>query len=242
MEEITNQSIEFVKSEMLAGLPEPVQRYMNYTGVVGQPWIKNVLIRQSGTFRQGRERPWMPMSAKQQFTTDPPSFTWDARFKVAGLSLLSARDCYENGHGHISGKLAGVIPVFDERGEKLDQGTMLRFLGEMIWFPTAFLGRNITWEEVDGQSARATFTDHGRSVGGVFHFDDQGRPINFTTNRYREVDGEYSLDAWSTPITGYDKRAGLNLPVRGQAVWNLPEGDMPYANLEILEVLYNSDR
>ena len=58
--------------------------------------------------------------------------------------------------------------------------------------------------------------------------------------RYREIDGEFSLDPWSTPITSYGELAGLNLPVRGQAVWNLPSGDLSYADLEITEVEYNS--
>jgi hypothetical protein len=41
-------------------------------------------------------------------------------------------------------------------------------------------------------------------------------------------------------MTGYGERAGLNLPVRGQAVWHLPAGDLPYADLEITDVEYNS--
>jgi len=30
---------------------------------------------------------------------------------------------------------------------------MLRYLDEMTWFPTAFLGDNITWQAVDGGAA-----------------------------------------------------------------------------------------
>jgi hypothetical protein len=41
-------------------------------------------------------------------------------------------------------------------------------------------------------------------------------------------------------MTEYGVRAGLNLPVRGQAVWNLASGDLVYAELEITEVVYNS--
>jgi hypothetical protein len=72
------------------------------------------------------------------------------------------------------------------------------------------------------------------------HFDDTGRLTNFTTMRYREIDGDFSFDPWSTPITGYGEFAGLNLPVRGEAVWNLPAGDLKYADLEIIEIEYNS--
>ena len=38
---------------MLDGLPEPVRRYMNWTGVVGRPWIRTAYVKQSGLFRLG---------------------------------------------------------------------------------------------------------------------------------------------------------------------------------------------
>ena len=227
-------------SDMLVNLPEPVQRYMAYTGVVGQPWIDTVRLKQVGRFRQGLERPWMPVTAEEFYTTNPPSLIWNARFKVAGLPLLRARDKYESGHGHMFGKLAGLITVFDMTGEKLDQATMIRYLNEIMWFPTAFLGENITWEDVDAHSAQVTFSDCGKSVSGRMDIDDAGRLTNFTAMRYREIDGDFSLDPWSTPIMGYGKRAGLNLPIHGQAVWNLPSGDLLYADLEITDLEYNS--
>jgi hypothetical protein len=225
---------------MLEHLPEPVQRYLTYTGVLGFPWIETVHLRQLGTFRQGADRPWMPFTADESYTTDPPSLTWNARFKLAGLPLLRARDRYEQGHGHMYGKLAGLITVFDARGEELDQATMLRYLNEIMWFPTAFLAENITWAERDDSSARVTFTDGGRSVSADMFFSTEGRLTDFTAMRYREIDGEFSLDPWSTPMTGYGELAGLKLPTQGRAVWHLPEGDLPYADLEVTEVSYNS--
>ena len=229
-----------ITSEMLENLPASVQRYLAYTGVVGYPWIATARLKQAGKFRQGADRPWMPMAAEEFYTTQPPSLVWNARFKLAGLPLLRGRDRYESGHGHMFGKLAGLFTAFDVRGEELDQATMIRYLNEIMWFPTAFLGDNISWEAVDDRSAQVTFTDCGRSVSGTMIFDGIGRLINFTCMRYREVEGEYSLDPWSTPMTAYGEFAGLKLPVRGQAVWNLPSGDLTYAELEITEIEYNS--
>jgi len=229
-----------VTQDMLARLPEPVQRYLEYTGVVGKPWVETVYLRQTGKFRQGFDRPWMPMSAEQWYTTNPPGFLWKARFKLAGLPLLRAEDKYQSGSGHMYGKLAGMITVFDQRGEKMDQGAMLRYLSEMIWFPAAFLGENITWEEVDENSAQVTLIDQGRSVSGLIYVDEAGKFTNFTAHRYREVNGDFSLDPWSTPVEEYGVRAGLNLPIRGKAVWNLPEGDLDYVDLEITELEYNT--
>jgi hypothetical protein len=228
-----------VTADMLQALPDPVQRYLTYTGVVGKPWINTVRVKQVGRFRLERDRPWMPMRAVQYYTTDPPGFVWKARFKMAGLWLLSAQDTYKAGHGHMFGKVAGLFTVFDARGEKLDQGTRLRYLSEMIWFPAAFLGENITWQGMDDHSAQVTFTDLGKSVSARMVFDDAGRPTNFVAQRYREIKGDFSLDPWSTPIVEYGARASLNLPVRGQAVWNLPSGDLPYWDGEITEIEYN---
>lgn len=229
-----------ITPEMLEHLPEPVQRYLTCTGVVGYPWIENVRLKQVGKFRQGPDQPWMPLTAQEFYTTDPPSLLWNARFKLAGLPLLRARDRYQGGHGHMFGKLAGLFTVFDVRGEQLDQATMIRYLNEIMWFPTAYLGDNILWEAQDDASARVTFSDGGKSVSAAMFFDDTGHLTNFTAMRYREMDGEFSLDPWSTPITAYGEFAGLNLPVRGQAVWNLPSGDLPYADLEITDVEYNA--
>ena len=236
--QITGEDL--VTEGMLHHLPERVQRYMNYTGVVGKPWIRTVRLKQRGKFRQGLDRPWMPVTAKQTYTIDPPSLVWNARFKMAGIPLLRARDQYHSGQGHMFGKIAGLFTIFDIRdSEELNQGTMLRYLNEMMWFPTAFLGENIAWEEVDEHSAHVTFNDCEKSVSARMHFDDLGRLTNFTALRYREIDGDFSLDPWSTPITDYGMRAGLNLPVRGLAVWNLPEGDLTYTDLTIEEIEYN---
>jgi len=229
-----------IMSDMLEKLPDSVQRYLAYTRVAGSPWIDTVRLKQVGKFRQGPDRPWMLVTADEFYTTNPPSLIWNARFKIAGLPLLRANDKYESGHGHMFGKLAGLFTVFDVSGEELDQATMIRYLNEIMWFPTAFLGNNISWEYVDEHSARVTFTDHGKSVSARMFFDDVGRLTNFTAMRYREIGGEFSLDRWSTPILGYGELAGLKLPVRGQAVWNLASGDLPYADLEIIDAEYNS--
>jgi hypothetical protein len=45
---------------MLHDLPEPVSRYLRYTGVVGQPIVRTVHLRQKATMRPGAGRRWLP--------------------------------------------------------------------------------------------------------------------------------------------------------------------------------------
>jgi hypothetical protein len=235
----TNKNAGIVTEEMLAHLPEPVQRYMNWTGVVGQPWIYTARIKQAGRFRQGFDKPWMPMAADQVFTIDPPGMIWNARFKMYGLPLMRARDVYKAGQGHMFGKLAALITIFDDRGEYLTLGTMTRFLSEIIWFPIAYLSDYITWTAVDDHSADVAMTDHGRTVSGRMFFDDLGRPTNFETMRYMGNQGEFVLTPWFTPTKEYGLRGGLNIPVLGSVGWRLPEGELIYGDFEIVEAEYN---
>jgi hypothetical protein len=228
-----------ITQEMLLDLPTPIQRYLVYTGVVGMPWIKNVRLKYTGKFRQAEDRPWMPMIAQESYTTDPASFSWDAKFKVAGIPILRVIDKYENGKGSMLGKLAGVKTIFNVKGDELDQGAMVRYLNEIMWFPTAFLSEKISWEELDDHSAQITFSDFGKSVSAQLFIDAVGQITNFTAQRYREIDGEFSLDSWSTPITGYREFNGLKLPLRGSALWHLPAGNLTYIELELKELEYD---
>jgi len=239
MENFENTNPPLITAEMVQDLPEPVQRYMAFSGVVGRPWIDAVRLWQIGRFRQSADQPWMPVTAEQTFTTNPPGFIWKARFKVAGLPLMNARDAYQDGHGHMYGKLAGLFTLFDARGPQIDQGTLLRYLGEMIWFPTAFLGENITWQSVNGNTAQVDLTDGSQTVTARMSFDAAGRPVNFQAQRYRELKGNYELHSWSVPMTVFEERHGLTIPVRGMVTWNMPSGDLPYYEWNIIEVEYN---
>jgi hypothetical protein len=223
----------------LDGLPEPVQRYLTWTGVVGQPWIHTADVRQSGRFRQGADGPWMPLTAEQRFTTHPPSMVWNATFKRYGLPLVRARDAYRDGEGRMFGKLAGLFTIFDETGEKLTLGTMHRYLAEMIWFPIAYLSDFITWAAVDDQTAEVTFTDGGRAVSGRMTFDDQGRPLRFDARRWMGEDGRYELRPWRATNLAFGPRGGLMMPIRSTVTWGLPEGDFTYGDFNIDAVEYN---
>ena len=164
MRELTHGTV--VTVSRVSQSPEPVQRYMRWTGVVGKPWIRTAYVRQTGRFRQGFDKPWMPMSAEQVFTIDPPGMRWRASFKMFGLPLMRADDSYRNGQGRMFGKVAGLFTIFDDRGEELTRGTLTRYLSEMIWFPIAYLGDNVTWTAVDDHSADVILTDHGRTASG----------------------------------------------------------------------------
>ncbi len=228
-----------VTEEMLDGLPEPVRRYLSYTGVVGRPMVRSVYLHQSGAMHPDPGLPWIPLEADQYYSVDPPGFIWDGKVHLGPLPLARGRDRFHDGRGNMLIKLFSLFPVIDATGPEMDQGSMMRHLSEMIWFPAAFLAPNVSFDAVDEHSARVTLTDHGRTVSATMFFDDEGRVTNLVAERYRSAGSAFELATWETPIAEYGEFEGLKLPVRGQAVWKLPEGDFPYIDVKITGVKYN---
>ncbi len=226
-----------IRESDILHLPEPVQRYARYTGLIGMEPVQTCRLTYTATFRLGEGKPWMPMTATQVYTVNPPTFLWQARFKLFGLPVMFGTDSYKKGQGHMKGTLLKLIPLFDERGDAMNQGSMMRYFNEMMWFPTALFSERVSWQAVDSHQADATFTDHERDLSARFVFDDAGRLLNFIAERYRADSNDTAT--WSTPIQGYGQRAGLNLPTAGAGVWNLPDDDFDYIRLSIDTVEYN---
>jgi hypothetical protein len=222
-----------VTADMLRDLPAPVQRYLTYSGIVGKPMVRTIRLRQSGRIRGGVEQPWQAFEAQEYYSVNPPSFIWVATIRAAGLPLVRARDRYERGRGNMWIMLGSLSKIADARGPEIDQGTMLRYLQEVTWFPSAFLGENMTWKAIDDASADVTFTDGGKSVSGTLYVDAEGKLTNFVAQRYRTSGASYEMDTWTTPTTEFGEMAGLRLGIRGQGVWKLASGDLPYIDVQL---------
>lgn len=228
-----------VTAEMLGDLPEPVRRYLTYAGIVGKTMVRSVHLQQKGKMRLGADQPWIPLDAEVHYTVEPPGFVWTGTMHLRPLPLARARDMYLDGHGAMLVKAGSLVPVVDARGPELDHGALMRYLDEMMWFPTAFLGDNVSFEPVDDTSARVTLTDRGRTVSGMMYFDVEGRLTNVVAQQYRTVGGGYELTTWSTPVVAYGEFEGLRLPVRGKGVWKLPGLDLEYVDLTVTDLRYN---
>jgi len=224
-----------LQSSDLAPLPPPVRRWLEVSGAVGKPIADTVRLTQRGEMRTAPDKPWMPVSAQQYFSVDPPGFVWRVRASMKGLPI-AGRDRRAGGHGHMLIKVASVIDVANATGPEIDQGTLLRFLGEIIWFPSAALSPAITWEAIDATSARATMRQAGVTATAVFGFDERGRFDRLTAERYMSIPGGSRLEPWTIPITEWRVVRGIEIPVRGNAIWKLAEGDFDYYRWEILDV------
>jgi len=230
---------EVVADADIEGLPEPVQKWLKNSQIIGKERIFAVRLKQKGLIRTKEGQPWMPAEAEQYFTIDDPGFVWKVRVKMAPFLYLVGRDRYYEGRGSMRIKFMGLIPVVDAAGKEIDQGTMLRYLGETVWFPTAALSRHIKWERIDSNSVRATMSYGGITASAVFKFNEKGEVTSFICKRYMTVNDHYILENYSVHLKDYKELEGIRIPTRGEAVWNLKTGDFSVYQFEITEIEYN---
>ncbi len=226
------------KSE-IEKLPQPVSTWLLAAGIVGMPKAPQVRVEQSARMRLKPEQKWMPVRAEQDFSVARPSFIWRARINMAPGIFITGRDTYADGRGHMLIKLLGLFPVVNARGPEIDQGTLLRFLGEMVWFPQAALQDYVRWEGIGPQQARAVMEYKGVHGEGIFTFNPSGLPVSFTADRYREENGNFVLRPWKISISEHRNFAGVTIPSRGSVTWELDSGDFTWFEFEITSVEYS---
>ena len=221
-------------------LPPPVARYVKKAITRTEP-IRTVSLRHGGRFRTSLNGSWLPIRGTQFFRTSPPAFIWWGRVRVAPGLWVDARDRSVNGIGNMLVRVESTVTIADSSGPQLDQGALLRLLGEMTWMPTTLLDRRyVRWSTIDEHRAGATLAINGREVTGVFEFGSDDLPMAFTAERYRDVGGGQSA---LTPFIGrssdYRSVSGVLVPFRVIGAWVVDSNPIEYADFVVEELAFD---
>ncbi|PKQ45132.1 DUF6544 family protein [Confluentibacter flavum] len=235
---VNNDSI--ITKEYLTHLPEIVQKWIQNSGVIAKEKMVSVWLKQQGALKTKPSGKWMPFEAEQHFDVSHPSFIWSTEVDFMPMVKMVGRDKLVNGEGEMLIKMAGLIPVVDEgKNEKINQAAMLRYMAEMVWFPSAALNKYMTWEPIDSTSAKATFTINYKSVVGLFKFSSEGHFLSFEAQRYYGAGDDATLETWYVQSKSFKEFDGFKIPNKCEVIWKLKEGDFNWLNLEIIDLKYN---
>ena len=168
-------------------------------------------------------------------STDKPFFYWKGVIKPAPLIFVTGTDKFD-GTGNLKIKIFGLFTIGNKKGTESDKAELLRYLAEMLWFPTSVLSDFVTWEEIDPLTAKGIIVWEGINVEATFYFAEDGRLINTISKRYMDK-GRY--ETWETPVEGYADFNGYLLPYKGPAIYKLEEGDFKYIDIEITDIEFN---
>jgi hypothetical protein len=218
--------------EQLAGLPEPVQRYFRHVMKEGQPYIQYARIRHGGQFKTGQDKEWVNIEGEQYFTTGKPGFLWKGE-----TSMFTARDIYIADKGRLIVSLFSVINVVDGKGEQYNQGELLRWLAESVWFPTNLLPSDrLEWTPIDAQTAKLTFMYHELSLFCIVTFNGIGEIVKMETQRYMD---EKRMEKWIVTMSAYGEMNGIMVPMADEAAWKLAQGNFTYAKFTVKTIEYD---
>lgn len=233
-------SPEQVSESDIVALPEPVRRYLHYSGVLDRSAPSFVRLEHGGTFRTSPNQKWTPIEGVEYFTALPPGSLWYAVLEPAPPVTIRARDCYLHGQGNMLVKLLSLVPLSNERGPKLDQGALLRFLAETPWIPSALLpGGPMEWSVVDESSAQVTLRDGPTKVSAIFHLGSDGAITRVQAERFRSVEDGYELVPWGGTYRKYAEVGGIRVPMEVEVTWRLESGDFTYARFRVTKIAFD---
>mgnify|MGYP001065411660 CR=1 FL=1 len=237
---ISKNITKVISEKDLNQLPNIIQTWLRHSGIIGKKEIVTVRLKQKGKMRTTPNSKWKPFVATQCFNTKSPSFVWSTTVHFSSIIKMIGRDKLLDGNGEVLIKLASLIPVVNEsQNIRINSGSMIRYLAEICWFPSAALNNCITWESINTTSAKATFTYKDTSVSGIFSFNDEGDLVSFEAQRYFSGNIEAKLESWLVETVTFKTFNGIRIPSENKVTWKLSDGDFNWLNIEITDLEFN---
>lgn len=227
-----------VANSSIENLPYPVQKWLKNSGVVGKQDISVDCIKQKGRLRTEPNGKWYRFEALQWISPVQPEFIWFAKVSLFAGLFLRGIDKLENGQGSMEIRFLSVFPIKNVTGKEINQGASLRFLGEILWNPSASVEPFIEWENIDSITSKAKLRNSDMEVNGIFKFDSRGFPISFYAKRYFEKENKFVLRDWLVEIdsSSYKSFDGIKVPTKLKVMWVLPEGSFEWLEVDEVEL------
>jgi hypothetical protein len=205
---------------LVAGLPEPAQRYLLHAIKPGTRIARSVELRAEGRLRLSPKQGWMRLDCEETIEQER-GFLWKAR--VGGAMRISGFDRYTDGEGEMRWRLWGLVPVMSAMGEDITRSARGRFAGELIFLPGALLPRQgVSWTAEGNDAACASVEIDGERIELHLAIDGEGRLKRLDMRRW----GNYGLPKgrWAhipyAAVSGGEREfEGYSIPDRISVAW-----------------------
>lgn len=202
---------------MVAGLPEPAQRFFNFAIAPGTPLLTVAEIDMGGEFSLGtQDHPnYQPMVA-QQILAAPTGFVW--KVTMPGVVSVSGSDTGK----WTRFRILGLIPVARMGGDTNHaRAAYGRYVAEAVfWTPSALLpGPGVAWEAPDQDNVRVTVTHNGLSQAVDMKIDADGRPVEVHFMRWSDANPEkkHQLQPFGGQLSDFRDVQGFRIPFHVEA-------------------------
>ncbi len=223
-------------------LPEPVKKYIIYSGSIGKPKVNHFFIEFRGQIRKNAQSAWMPFVSEQYNFMHIPARLFFMKATMNHLPV-SGYHRYMNGVAFMDIRIFSLFRVQYQSGREMGIAETVTFFNDMCCMaPATLIDERITWGTEKENSIEATFTVNGISIAAILFFNNEGQLVNFVSeDRYAlQEDGSMKKLPWSTPLREYQDINGYRLASSADTVYTYPEGEFCYGNFRIQSISYNA--
>lgn len=219
-------------------LPEPVKKYLRYTGSIGKPKVNNFKIEFTGKIRKNVQSEWMPFTSEQYNFMEIPTRLFFMKAVMKSLPIAGYH-VYKNGDAYMDIRLLSLFKVQYQDGDEMDKAETVTFFNDMCCMaPATLIDKRISWQETSENIVKATFTNNGITITADLFFNEVGELVNFKSNdRYNSDAG--TILPWASPLRNYKVVNGYKLAGYAETIYTYPDRDLTYGTFEISSIKYN---
>jgi hypothetical protein len=230
-------SSELIQEADIQALPEPLQKYLRYTGVLNTPKVKSMRIVFDGEMRdKGKE--WFIFRSVQYNFFDEPTRLFFMKARMFGTTV-SGYHRYQKASASMDIRLFGLMPIVQVRGTEMNKAETVTVFNDMcIMAPASLIDKRLQWEAIDERSVKGIFTNGANKISAILYFNEIGQLVNFISGDRYDV-RDMKQYRFSTPMKDYQRINGINVPTYGEAIWHYPEGEFVYGKFKLVSIEYN---
>ena len=219
-------------------LPEPVKKYLRYTGSIGKPKVNNFKIEFTGKIRKDEQSEWMPFSCEQYNFMETPTRLFFMKATMKGMPI-GGYHCFKNGIAFMDIRLFSLFKVQYQDGAEMNLSETVTFFNDMcVVAPPTLIDKRIKWLEIGNNKVKASFTNNNITVTAWLYFNDKGELINFISNdRYAGDTGKQF--PWATPLKDYHEINGYKLMGNAETIYSYTDRDLVYGTFKLIKIKYN---
>jgi len=218
-------------------LPEIVQRYLQYSGVMNRPKVYNMRVVFDGQMRE-KGKSFFSFSSEQYNFFENPARLFFIKAAMYGI-MVPGYHHYRDATARMDIRLFGEIPVVRESGTVMDTTETVTLFNDMcLLAPATLIDPRINWIYADTLSVWAEFLHEGIRIRALLSFNEKGQLVNFISQD-RTAIADRKKYPFSTPVKKYRQLNGYNLMSEADAVWDYPDGKFVYGKFRLRDIQYN---
>ena len=230
--------------EEIEKLPQALQKYCEYIGLVGSKKNNAVNVNFMNTkfVFDAKSGTILNMDYDLWLFADKPFRSAYCMSSMYGIPFDGIDYCNEQNEGGMKGIIGKAIQIFDTHNEQMYVAGMISWLSESFGVnPCVILSPYITYEEIDETHINATVSYNGVQGTGTFVFDEDGKLLYFESDerQVEEIDGVMTPIGWRAEYDEYKEFNGIKIPSIMKAIKEYPDKEVVYFDSNDANIIWH---